>query len=194
MVTHGVARRQSLRRRVTTGAGGHASLSRCGCLRSEVGIFRTRCGTYWCSRAGRRASRRRAISPPVCNAFVGQSRVGCVTWPARGVRSVWLLHEGIRYARWVDVGSRLQAKLGDSEELYGLLSEASAWLKERGPPAGATLSAGPPGNAHFWTLSANSEAHTRRDASRVRVTGHDILGLTRHLHGRSECRFFSGGR
>jgi ribosomal protein S18 acetylase RimI-like enzyme len=32
----------------------------------------------------------------------------------------------------VDVGSRLQAKLGDSEELYGLLSGASAWLKGRG--------------------------------------------------------------
>jgi ribosomal protein S18 acetylase RimI-like enzyme len=30
------------------------------------------------------------------------------------------------------VGSRLQAKVKDADELYGLLVEASAWLKEKG--------------------------------------------------------------
>jgi ribosomal protein S18 acetylase RimI-like enzyme len=32
----------------------------------------------------------------------------------------------------VDVGSRIQAKLDDSQELYALLLEASAWLKGKG--------------------------------------------------------------
>ena len=56
----------------------------------------------------------------------------CPRVRASPVWSVWAAPSGISYARRVDVGSRLQATLDDAEELYGLLLEASAWLRQKG--------------------------------------------------------------
>jgi hypothetical protein len=162
MVTRGVARRQSLRRRVTTRAGGHASLSRCGCLRSEVDIFRTPCRTYWCSRAGRRASRRRAISRLSATPCCAEPRRLC---DMAGAQSTVFLA--------ATRGNQVRSLCGRRVTLAGEAGRLGRVVR---------ASVGGLGLAKRERLATMES----------RITGHHILGLTRHLHGRSEYLFFRG--